>query len=568
MKRNLLGIATCSLMLAAGLAGAQTTYTWTGATDTVFTTDTNWTPARTVPAANDILVIDGTSTATPTISGLPAAQTIGELHVINAANVTFSAPAASSIITIAGGAAAADVEVTAGSKLTYNANLAVTTTIALQTGAKAQIFGDVVHAGTGNGNANRFTSPDVDGIVFESGSTFQFAPGGTTAGNPFGNANNQSVRFKSGSTAYQGGTTTGPSLGTGSAMQAGTLPANVIVWDAGSTYYNWTSVMAGSGRTYANVTLDNRGAVSNNSGASTLTFNGNLTYKGTAAAAYNYNLTANPGVIVTGDVIVEPAGRMGDTAALVAESRFEVGGNINIAGPNAAMSTNAFRVWTLNGTGTQTITLPATGVVFPTLTVNKASGGVSLGSDIAVTGALTLTSGDITTGAYRVALGTAGTLTGPGKVIGRIGRTVNATTTGARVIPSALADGTALPVTVDITAAGTGTGVIDVEIINAPTQPAPGGHTAINRAWNISQDVAITGITSTLTITYQDADLGSATEANLKLARWNGSSWDVNAGTTIDTIGNTATLTGVTAFSEWTLMEPPAAVSDWTTFMD
>jgi hypothetical protein len=62
--------------------------------------------------------------------------------------------------------------------------------------------------------------------------------------------------------------------------------------------------------------------------------------------------------------------------------------------------------------------------------------------------------------------------------------------------------------------------------------------------------------------------LGSATEANLKLARWNGSSWDVNAGTTIDTIGNTATLTGVTAFSEWTLMEPPAAVSDWTTFMD
>jgi hypothetical protein len=296
----------------------------------------------------------------------------------------------------------------------------------------------------------------VDGIVFESGSTFQFAPGGTTAGNPFGNANNQSVRFKSGSTAYQGGTTTGPSLGTGSAMQAGTLPANVIVWDAGSTYYNWTSVMAGSGRTYANVTLDNRGAVSNNSGASTLTFNGNLTYKGTAAAAYNYNLTANPGVIVTGDVIVEPAGRMGDTAALVAESRFEVGGNINIAGPNAAMSTNAFRVWTLNGTGTQTITLPATGVVFPTLTVNKASGGVSLGSDIAVTGALTLTSGDITTGAYRVALGTAGTLTGPGKVIGRIGRTVNATTTGARVIPSALADGTALPVTVDITAAGNG----------------------------------------------------------------------------------------------------------------
>src|SRR2546425_448529 len=52
-------------------AWAQTTYTWNQPASGSWATSSNWTPARTSPATTDILVIDGSVTATPTLTAVP-----------------------------------------------------------------------------------------------------------------------------------------------------------------------------------------------------------------------------------------------------------------------------------------------------------------------------------------------------------------------------------------------------------------------------------------------------------------------------------------------------------------
>ena len=69
-------------ILNAGFA--QTTYTWNVAAGD-WTVAANWTPARTTPAVNDILVFNGSTTPNATATNVPR-QTIGKLRFIN--NVT------------------------------------------------------------------------------------------------------------------------------------------------------------------------------------------------------------------------------------------------------------------------------------------------------------------------------------------------------------------------------------------------------------------------------------------------------------------------------------------------
>ncbi|MES2381053.1 MAG: T9SS type A sorting domain-containing protein [Bacteroidota bacterium] len=67
---------------------AQTTYTWNVATGD-FTAAASWTPTRTSPAANDVLVFNGSTQANPTVTNV-STQTIGRLRLINGVNVNFS----------------------------------------------------------------------------------------------------------------------------------------------------------------------------------------------------------------------------------------------------------------------------------------------------------------------------------------------------------------------------------------------------------------------------------------------------------------------------------------------
>jgi hypothetical protein len=70
---------------------AQTTYTWNVASGD-WGTPASWTPARNTPANNDILVFNGSVTASPLATNVPK-QTIGKLRLINNVNVRLVAGA-------------------------------------------------------------------------------------------------------------------------------------------------------------------------------------------------------------------------------------------------------------------------------------------------------------------------------------------------------------------------------------------------------------------------------------------------------------------------------------------
>lgn len=71
------------------IAHSQSTYTW-NVTRGDWNTASNWNPARTAPATNDILIINGSVTANACITNIPK-STIGRLRIINNANVRFVA---------------------------------------------------------------------------------------------------------------------------------------------------------------------------------------------------------------------------------------------------------------------------------------------------------------------------------------------------------------------------------------------------------------------------------------------------------------------------------------------
>lgn len=555
---NIYKAALCLMLTGAVTGGfAQGTYTWNGSVSTDYAVAGNWTPTRTTPNAGDIL--NFTSGGTVTVTNVTASQTIAELHVTNSTLVDVSVPAARTL-NIAGGPAAADLEVAAGSTLRYSGGFAVT--IALSSGAKGLVDGNVIFTSTGNTIPHRLTgiNDGTAGITFNSGSTFQFAPGGSGAGNPFGNAANASVLFKSGSIAYQGGTTTGPSAGTGSAMQAGTLPNAVITWEAGSTYYNWTSVIAGSGRTYANVIIDNRGGTMAPGGGTSMVMD-NLTIKSTSVGNLNWDGSANPVARINGNLTVEAGGLYQDNTggadvATANASSVEVGGNISLGGTNVTLKQDGSRFYNLNGTGTQDISLSST-INFNSLTVNKASGNVRLLTNATATGILNLTAGEVDTNGFTLtasADGAANVVRTNGFVRGTLARSVNAANTGSRLFPVGTA-GNYSGLSIDITGAGTGTGTVTVSSTAGDHPNVSDAAGTLDRHWSITPSgIDLSSGAATLTFNYAASDVsGTVAEASMVAGRYTGSAWQIFPGTTINTGSRTATVTGVSTFSDWTL---------------
>src|SRR5437773_3406362 len=95
-----LAAAFCLALIGSSVS-AQTTYTWNQTGTAAWTTSTNWTPTRTTPAADDVLVFNNGATTTAT--AMPS-QTIGQLSVSGNTTVNLQAAASGTLLTIAGGA--------------------------------------------------------------------------------------------------------------------------------------------------------------------------------------------------------------------------------------------------------------------------------------------------------------------------------------------------------------------------------------------------------------------------------------------------------------------------------
>ena len=147
----------CSAFLFVALltmsASAQTTYTWnqTGTAD--FGTASNWTPARTTPATNDVLIFDGGTTPSTVVTGV-ITQTVGELIIQNNANVTLVASSAATV-TVSSTFGAA-FQIGPGSSLIDSTNSAIT--ITLPTGVSGQVDGTFRVRGATAATANKLTA--------------------------------------------------------------------------------------------------------------------------------------------------------------------------------------------------------------------------------------------------------------------------------------------------------------------------------------------------------------------------------------------------------------------------
>jgi len=189
--------------------------------------------------------------------------------------------------------------------------------------------------------------------------------------------------------------------------------------------------------------------------------------------------------------------------------------------------------------------------------VTIAGGDITVNG--AAAGALALTAGRVITGANTLNFAsTTGTITrAAGYVDGNLQRTLAAA--GSVTYDLGTANGYT-PVTFNATA---GTFPTNVKIAAVQTA-APGiqpTSKAISRYW----DITATGVTADVTFSYLDpADIpGTVTEGSLSVVKresGNPSNY-TNEGGSINTGANTATVTGVSTFSTWTLAEAAADVA-------
>ncbi|MBM2840068.1 MAG: hypothetical protein HW412_596, partial [Bacteroidetes bacterium] len=83
--------AVLCILLMSTTAWGQTTYTWSGGTSGNWATAGNWTPTRTTPATDDVLVFNTSSIVTLDFA---SPETIGQFQITGNSRVVFIASAA------------------------------------------------------------------------------------------------------------------------------------------------------------------------------------------------------------------------------------------------------------------------------------------------------------------------------------------------------------------------------------------------------------------------------------------------------------------------------------------
>jgi DNA/RNA endonuclease G (NUC1) len=504
MKRAaLFAVAVCLAFISTS-AFAATTYTWTGSG--AWTTTTNWTPTRTTPAVDDILQFNTGVTAT--ITSVPT-QTIGKLLVSANTAITLQ-PAASTAAVLGIGGGAGALSVAAGSQLNISGGTTVTPVSNLSISVATLSTGTIAGSMTMTTAAHRVTAADASGITFQNGSTF--TAGTALSGNPFGTTNLNSVIFASGSqyVAIAGSNPFGAAQ-----------PSSVVIFQTGSLYKNAGGGPAFSGRTYAN--FEQSSGTASVTGTAAVVMD-NLTVSG---GTLNFNMTATPGHAIKGNISVAAAATLAFNPASA--------GTVN-----------------LNGTTAQTITNLGTLTVAANQTINvNNANGVTLGSNITVAlGTLSLTSGNVSTGANTLAVGSGATVTRTnGYVIGNLKKTFAAAT--SKVFEVGTANGYS-PVTANVTAA---TFPADLTIsATQGAQPNMTASTSILRYWTITPANAPT---TDLSFQYLAGDV-QGNENIYKVFRVTGGTPVSFTGSVVTPATHVATLTGVTSFPDsWTVGEAP-----------
>jgi len=492
---------------------SERVYTWNQPGGGDWTVAANWTPARTTPATDDMLVFSsGDSVA---VTNVPT-QTIGRLVVTGNSTVALrcSSPQA---LTLAG-RAGADLDVPAGSRLVLDGASDLTVML----GASATgIVGGSVYVWNAS---HRILVATPGALVFTGGSsvTIGTAFTGSLFGTGASGSSVNSVVFQNGSLFAQ--TSGGNPFGV-------SAPNSVVIFQGGSRYrVDGPLTLAMTGRTYADFEYNHTGAA-------------------TVTGTLPFNLDSL--VVTRGTLNLNLAGG----GAIRGGLRVNGGAALNVT---PASGTPAY---TLSGATPQVVSvLGAFGNSSnATIAVNNPS-GVQLHTNVTLAGPLSFTAGVLDAGANTLAIAPTGAVSGAsagtGWVAGQLRRNIPAGTSSRTFdVGDAV---TYAPVTVAVSGAAA---AFDLTASSRDDDhPSLGASDldstrSVNRWWALSPSgsPSFASYDATFAFAASDVDAG-ATPALFEVRRWTGTDW------TFPVAGaRTATstqATGLTAFGEFAIGEP------------
>jgi len=511
---------------------ASNTYTWAPTIGTDWTNPANWTPTRTTPNASDVLIF-GSGTPSPIVTNVAGAvagtnETIAELH-ISGSSPTFSTGGGANTLNINAGTGVNGFDLSSFGLTLSGSN---PLTIKLGSATVGNVAGTIVVTG----GAHRLISNDAAAITFQSGSFFTTSTGFT--GNPFGdgsvgNGAAGSVLFASGSTY---------SHNAGGSPFGATGNPSVVTFQTGSAARFFTATgFDGNGRTYANLEIGKAdpggiAVAASNSGSGNFQFD-NLTLNSTATTQSSLSYVGSGSSIITIQGNITSIGNgNGGTAPDVNLTGGSGGIQVKVPGPGGTV--------TFSNSGGA----PAHGIIFgsdgtvDTLTTVNLGRIVQMGATptntITINGSIVPNSGAV------------------GYIIGNEKRTF----AGPGPASFTFDVGTIFGYSPVDTQNTTGSGNLTIAAKDAPV-PIVDATKSLKRYWTLNGS----GITTSLTFHYLDpADIpGTSNEANYQIIRIESGTAvsfpnDGCATACVNTASNTATLVGVSHFSDWTLGEPAA----------
>jgi hypothetical protein len=316
-----------------------------------------------------------------------------------------------------------------------------------------------------------------------------------------------------------------------------------------STGGNWNS-----GSTWATGNVPGVGTVVEIVSGATVTLTGDRNRSALTIIKGTLNCGTN-NITGTGDFILASGAtlQIGSANGITSSG---ANGNIRATGTR---SFNQFANYIYDGSVAQ-----ITGNGLPTtvknLTINNAA-GVTLSANTSISGALNLINGNLLTNVNTFSIGTSVTNPGSlnvtsGKTIGNFNRWIS--NSSNILFPVGTSATKYTPVELSNVV---GSGTFTVTAI-------PGLHpnaldtNMLQMYWKLTN----AGLTSAdLTFNYLDADV-VGDENQYELGRYNGISWAIISPITLNTTNNTASISGINSFSDWTLGEDGALPVELTSF--
>lgn len=551
-------------------------YTWQGGTND-FQVAGNWSPSRTAPDPSDILVFDGSVTASATVNNIPT-QTVTKVSFQNNVSATLNAAVVGNILTLSFGSGQNALDIQSGSVVnigtTTDLNVANDAGISQQIGSISgtlNINGGSTFTTTSSvttvsgtlaikGNAATPVTSSKGSLVFLSGSTLQYEKDGGVV--PAANYNSNSlinlqgaftttIDWPAATLGIAAGNLTFNSTGSSTQLfnQQTSIAGALVIQNTGAgsvQFNNGQTVSIGGNATInngtwniANATLNISGSLIENGGAITKT---NTTAKNWTVAGFN-----------------QTAGTLTNTVAglftLTANA-----GDITAAGNVSGGASGGILLGFNGSAGNQTLTTAgATIAGIVGLMVNKPTGNLIIANDLTVNSgaAINFIAGKISLSAGKtLTIASGASITGSGSTSYVITESSGSNLSkllysGMTTNPVNFPIGSAtnyLPaiVTPDNPGSDFSAGVFE----GATQDGTPNGSpfsaatvsTIVNAVWQVNRTAGTTSATIVLNWvpTLEGTEFATLNNTQIGIHRYNGSSWDLATGTG-DNVANNAT---------------------------